>query len=151
MQEAREWSDYRAQPGSGGGGGGEGGGEGGDGGGGGPGGIDEEALRRLGLGRLAAAIEIAQLKVIGSFQKGTIHVPQTGLALVHAGERITPAGVANVNAETGPVIVQISSNDSLLGELLSRAIDVGVVRNADAMNLRMGSDADRRRREGRYG
>jgi len=148
MQEASEWAAFRAQPGFGGdaGGGGEG-----DGGGGGVGGIDEEALRRLGMGRLAAAIEIAQLKVIGSFAKGTIHVPQTGLALVHAGERITPAGVPNVNAETGPVIVQISSDDTLLGELLSRAIDVGVVRNTGEINARIGNDADRRRREGRYG
>jgi len=147
MQEARDWSDYRAQPGAGGEGGG---GDGGEGGGGGGGGIDEEALRKLGLGRLAAAIEIAQLKVIGSFQKGTIHVPRTGLYQLHAGEQVQRAGVANVNAETGPVIVQISANDTLMGELLSRAIDVGVVRNADAMNLRMGTDADRRRREGRY-
>ncbi len=150
MQEAREWSDIRAQPGF--GGGGEDGGRGGEegGGGGGTGGIDEEALRRLGLGRLAAAVEIAQLKVIGQFHRGTIHVPQTAAYLLEAGERVVPRGVPNVTAEAGPVFVQISSNDSLLGELLSRAIDVGVARNADALNQRIGTDADRRRREGRY-
>jgi TP901 family phage tail tape measure protein len=113
----------------------------------------EAEIRRLreelGKLRLGFKVESTQLGVLGSFQKGTLHVPTTGLAYVHAGERITPAGVpARATSET-PVIVQISANDELLGELLDRAIDVRVVRQTSAIADRIGRVADRRSRSGR--
>jgi len=132
-------------------GGGDGGGfdgGGGDGGGGGAGGIDEEALRKLGLGKLAGAIEIAQLKVIGSFQKGTIHVPQTGPYQLHAGEQVVPAGVKSFDGQApAPQVVVIMEPDEAG---LSRYWNARLVEASDAINARFGLDAERRRREGRY-
>lgn len=80
-------------------------------------------------------------------------VPNTALPALHAPALAGAYPVSGVSTRGsgggGDVIVQISSNDSLLGELLSRAIDVRVIRQADAISQRIGERADIRSRAGR--
>lgn len=109
----------------------------------------EELTRQLGLANLGLAVQGRQLNVIGSFEKGTIHVPETGPYMLHAGERVLPSGTRDVSGGGGNVIVQISANDKLLDELLSRAIDVRVLRNVSEIESVMGRNIDMRARVGR--
>jgi hypothetical protein len=46
----------------------------------------------IGQLRLALGVQNAQLPILGSFQKGTLTVPQQGLYELHGGETVVPAG-----------------------------------------------------------
>jgi TP901 family phage tail tape measure protein len=106
-----------------------------------------EEIARL---RLALGVEAAQLGVIGSFQRGTLHVPQTGLALVHAGEKITPAGVPQAASGSGSSTPQVHVYvDDAMG-WLKPFIRTEAVKATDDIAERMGRKADVRSREGRF-
>ena len=78
-------------------------------------------------GASAQAIVLAQLGNVPKFQTGTDYVPQTGLALVHEGEKITPAnenpatgGAASGGIQfhfNGPVIGQQAWINSMIGQI----------------------------------
>lgn len=78
-------------------GGGGGGGAGGD-----QGAEITALLAQIARLNLALGIQGAQSAIIGSFAKGTLSVPETGLALVHAGEQITPAGQVRSGTVAAP-------------------------------------------------
>lgn len=108
-----------------------------------------EEIRRLqeqlGHYRLALGIQNVQLPIIGSFSSGSIHVPQTGLALVHAGERIERAGTPNVNVNTEAPIVNVYVEGDV-APLLEGKIRVQI----ENWERDLGHRANIRAREGRY-
>jgi TP901 family phage tail tape measure protein len=109
-----------------------------------------ELTQRLAQANLALGVQAVQIPIIGSFDKGTIYVPQTGLALVHAGERITPANVPAAAAsgrDNSPVVVHISVADGM--EWLSKYIDARVVSGTGRISIEQGRTADRLARERR--
>lgn len=110
----------------------------------------DELQRQLAQLRLALGIQEVQLPIIGSFARGSIHVPETGLALVHAGERITPAAVRGGDGgsiDDVKVVVNIAEGM----RWLERFIDVRVERGAGAVASRLGREADRVARAGESG
>jgi TP901 family phage tail tape measure protein len=116
------------------------------------GGEDAEELKRIiGQLRLALGIQTAQLGIIGSFQKGTLHVPETGLAMVHAGERITPSGVRSGGdgGSIGDVNVDIIVEDEAMA-WLKQFVRVEFSGAADDIGMKLGRKADERRRSGRF-
>jgi phage-related protein len=133
---------------------GGGGGDFGGGGGGGTGGPDQSALiqqlmEELGKLRLTLAVQNVQVPIIGSFQKGVLSVPETGLALVHAGEQITPAGRPSVaGGAAGDVIVQLHFDDS--NAYLEKFVRAEAIRATPEIAGRLGRMSDTRRRSGRY-
>lgn len=78
-------------------------------------------------GLAAQKIVLAQLANVPKFQTGTDYVPQTGLALVHEGEKIIPAnenpatgGAASGGIQfhfNGPVIGQQAWINSMIGQI----------------------------------
>lgn len=116
-------------------------------------GIIAELERQLGLARLAVGVQAAQFRVIGSFAKGTLHVPFTGLAQVHAGEQIlTSAKVSSAPSASTfaerPVQVQMNFANGM--EWLAEFVDVRVVSSQEAISDRIGRRANMRLRSGRY-
>lgn len=109
----------------------------------------EELKRRVGELTLALGIESAQLPVIASFAKGTIHVPQTGLYELHAGEEVVPRGRprGGDGGSIGDVVIQMNVPDSMAW--LMRQVDARVVKGAANVSVVIGRQADIRRREGR--
>jgi hypothetical protein len=79
------------------------------------------------------------------FAKGTIHVPYTGLALVHAGERIIPANRARAAGGDGgsieQVLVHLSMDDNL-----NDLVTAQVAKSSDRIMLSIGTSSDVRRR-----
>jgi hypothetical protein len=100
---------------------------------------------------LALAIQGAQSGVIGSFAKGTLSVPQTGLALVHAGESITPAGQARGGGggDAGPIHVNLTLGGPLepLARFITATVDSPQV--ADRISVHIGRRATERARSSR--
>jgi TP901 family phage tail tape measure protein len=121
-------------------------------GGGDTGGSDDQRiadlLRQIGLLNLALGIQGVQTGIIGSFKAGTLHVPETGLAMVHAGERITPAGVA-IGGD-GASIGDMNFNVVLEGDMaaLGQFIKVKAVEASPQINQRQNRDFDTARRAG---
>jgi hypothetical protein len=107
-----------------------------------------DALKTIGQLRLALGIENVQLPIIGQFQKGTLNVPTTGLALVHAGEQITPAGVRSGSDSSGPVEVHVHIAEGM--EFLRDLIRVEAVNASGEISARTGRESDFRRRSGGY-
>lgn len=109
----------------------------------------EELKRRIGELTLALGIESAQLPIIASFAKGTIHVPQTGLYELHAGEEVVPRNRprGGDGGSIGDVVIQMNVPDSMAW--LMRQVDARVVRGAANVSVVIGRQADIRRREGR--
>lgn len=98
---------------------------------------------------LALGIQTAQQSIIGSFAKGTLSVPETGLALVHAGESITPAGqVRGGSSPVRPVEVHLHVDDAM--SWLKPFIRAEAVSASDQISVRIGRDASARARSGRY-
>jgi hypothetical protein len=98
---------------------------------------------------LALGIQTAQSAIIGSFAKGTLSVPETGLALVHAGESITPAGQARGSSGTvRPVEVHLHVDDAM--SWLTPYIRAEAVNAADAISVQIGRRATQRARSGRF-
>jgi hypothetical protein len=134
-------------------GGGDSGG-GGDIGGGGGGGADDQSgivallMEELGKLRLALGVQGVQVPIIGSFQRGILSVPQTGLAMVHAGEQITRAGRPSVESAGGDVMVNIHLDGNL--EKLASVIDTRVDVKTPDISKKIGRAAETRRRSGRY-
>jgi TP901 family phage tail tape measure protein len=109
----------------------------------------EELLRTIGQLRLALGIEGVQMPIIGSFQKGALHVAETGLALVHAGEQITPSGVPRGGGGSdAPIVVNVGLHGSL--EALAPYIDTRIDGATDRISVNIGSASDRRRRAGGF-
>jgi len=99
---------------------------------------------------LALGIQTAQSALIGSFAKGTLSVPQTGLALVHAGESITPAGQSRggSGSTSQPVEVHLHVDDAM--SWLTPFIRAEAVNASEAISVRIGTRATERARSGRY-
>ncbi|MGH2921826.1 MAG: hypothetical protein ACRDKU_07170, partial [Gaiellaceae bacterium] len=108
------------------------------------------ALEELGKLRLAFGIQQLQTGIIGAYQRGTLHVPETGLALVHAGEGITPAGVpaaaTAASVDGRPLAVTVVLEGDAAG--LERFVKVKAVEVSDEINLQQSRDFDFRRRAG---
>jgi hypothetical protein len=104
-----------------------------------------ELLRQIALLRQALTIRGAQTAIIGSFQRGALHVPETGPYLLHAGEGVTPAGRGSVVTEAAPSVVYIT----LSGGISEQDIDAKIEGATDRVVVKIGSEADRLRREGR--
>jgi TP901 family phage tail tape measure protein len=106
-------------------------------------------LAQIGQLKLALGIQNVQMPIIGSFDKGTLSVSQTGLALVHAGEQITPAGRPKGD---GGSISDIKVSVQLEGDLqgLEQFVKVKAVEATPQIAGRMGKLADSRRRSGRF-
>jgi len=109
-----------------------------------------QALTQSGRLKLALGVEAVQERVLASFQKGTLHVPQTGVYQLHAGEQVTPAGRAGGggSADSRPIVIEIHETADL--QALGAIIDRRVVANTDAISVTIGRQADRRGREGRF-
>lgn len=104
------------------------------------------ALATIGRLNLALGIQATQAQVLGSFQKGTLHVPATGLYQLHAGEAVTPAGRAAMSgSDHPPVVVQIHESGDIGG-----VIDRRIVANTPRISVMQGQSAERLRREGRF-
>jgi tetratricopeptide (TPR) repeat protein len=113
-------------------------------------GFVQQLLEQLGRYRLALGLQGVQVPVIGSFAKGTLTVPQTGLALVHAGETITPANRAGGDGGSiGDVHVSVVLEGDAAG--LERFIKVKAVEATPAISSEIGRAADTRRRSGLWG
>jgi len=109
----------------------------------------DDLLRQIGQLRLALGIQTAQTAIIGSFAKGTLTVPETGLALVHAGETIRPAAYAPRGGDgpsIGDIQVKVVVED---GAVDANKIRVEAVKATDAIMLKMGTSASERLRSGR--
>ncbi len=110
----------------------------------------DELQRQLAQLRLALGIQEVQIPIIGAFARGSIHVPETGLALVHAGERITAAAVRGGDGGSiDDVRVVVNIADGM--RWLERFIDVRVERGASGVASRLGREADRLARAGESG
>jgi phage-related protein len=127
----------------------------GTGGGGGAGGgksaeLNQQLLAELGKLRLALALQNVQVPIIGQFQGGTLSVSETGLALVHAGERITPAGRpgGGDGGSAGDVVVNIHVDPAMAW--LNGHIRAEAVAAAPMIARAHGQEANTRRRSGRY-
>jgi TP901 family phage tail tape measure protein len=107
------------------------------------------------VARLTQALSIqgAQSALIGSFAKGTLSVPETGLALVHAGEQIVPAGQTKGGQAgapwSGDVNITLSGPLEPLAHFITATVDTPHM--ADRISVRIGQKADARARSGRYG
>src|SRR6185369_9285573 len=103
------------------------------------------------IARLTRALDIqgAQQAVIGTFAKGTLSVPETGLALVHAGEQIVPAGqVRGGRPQTSSPQVNVYVDDAM--GWLKPFIRAEAVNASDQISVRIGQRATERARSGRY-
>ncbi len=114
----------------------------------------DQLKTQLAKALLAVSIQGAQTQIIGSFAKGTLHVPQTGLALVHAGEQIRTA--AQVSSSSGlhggwdgslPNINVVLEGDDAG---FSRYIRVKAVEAASEISDRIGRSANLRVRGGQF-
>ena len=100
--------------------------------------------------RLALGIQGAQIPLIGSFAKGALYVPGTGLAMVHAGERIVPVNErSDVGGSSGgSTVVRLEFASGM--EWLAQFVDARVEgTGADRVAVQIGQNADVLRREGR--
>jgi predicted nucleic acid-binding Zn-ribbon protein len=127
---------------------------GGGGGGAGTGGADVAALlAEIGQLNLALSLQGAQSALIGSFAKGTLSVPETGLALVHAGEQIVPAGQTKGGQAGGPwsgdVNITLSGPLEPLAHFITATVDTPQV--ADRISVQIGRKANQRMRSLRHG
>lgn len=109
-------------------------------------------LAEIGQLNLALSLQGAQSGIIGSFAKGTLSVPETGLALVHAGEQIVPAG--QVRGGDGayssvPPVINLSLSGPLepLAQFITATVDTPQM--ADRISVRIGTKATERARSGR--
>ena len=108
-----------------------------------------DLLRRFSLALGIQNVQTDILRGVPQFQRGTLGVATTGLALVHSGERITPAGINRPGGnDGGPVLVTLEVNDAM--KWLVPFITATVDGATDRVAVRIGRDADRRAREGRY-
>lgn len=106
----------------------------------------DDLLRRIAQLQQALTIQGSQLGIIGAFQKGALYVPETGLALVHAGERITPAGRGAMSVrDSEPAVVYLT----LSGGISEQQIEAKIAGATDRVKVVIGTEADRLRREGR--
>lgn len=107
----------------------------------------EKLLAQLAQFKQALAIQGVQIPLIGSYQRGTLHVPETGMYELHSGERVTSAGVPGGVAVAQPV----QSHEILLdlGEPLNKMVDSRVIELTPTISVLLGDSAERRRREGR--
>lgn len=95
---------------------------------------------------LALGIQKAQLPILGAFQRGTLHVPETGLYQLHAGEQVRTAGTPAISTQTAdPAIVYLT----LSGGISEQDIDMKIEGATDRVIVKLGTEADRRAREGR--
>jgi TP901 family phage tail tape measure protein len=106
-------------------------------------------LAQLGQSNLALSLQGIQLPILGSFQKGTINVPETGAYLLHGGERVTPSGVPYAaggdGGSIGDITIQLVVDDAQLEQL----IHIGAVRATSDISVKMGQAASSRARGGR--
>jgi hypothetical protein len=112
--------------------------------------VDVSALLSQ-IARLTQALDIqgAQQAVLGSFQKGTLHVPATGVYALHAGEAVTPAAVARGDSGSSrPVEVHLHVDDAM--SWLKPYIRAEAVNASDAISVKIGQKATERARSGRY-
>lgn len=117
-----------------------------------------DLLARL-LGEVAdlrynVAVEKAQLPIIGAFQRGTLHVPQTGLALLHAGEQVLTRDQGRGRSGIHPGVdnaqpVEVHLNFANGMDWLRDFVSTEVVQGADRISAVQGRTTDRWRREGR--
>lgn len=109
----------------------------------------EAEIARL---QLALGLQAAQSAVIGAFAKGTLSVPETGLAMVHAGEQIVPAGqVRGGDGGTyGPIQVNLSLSGPLepLAQFVTATVDTPQM--VDRISVRIGQRSMERARSGRH-
>lgn len=114
--------------------------------------LNAELRRMVGQLKLALGLQNVQSPVIAAFQRGTLHVPQTGPYMLHGGERVVPAGFRRTSHDTvagGDIRVIINVADGM--EWLKRFIDVRVDRGAGRVSDLLGREADRRFRAGESG
>jgi TP901 family phage tail tape measure protein len=109
----------------------------------------DDLLRQIGVLKLALGIQGVQQGIIGSFAGGTLNVPQTGLALVHAGETITPAH--HSRDTSGPTLPDIHLHVIVEdGAVNADKIKAIAVQATDQIALKMGNSASERVRSNRY-
>jgi hypothetical protein len=110
----------------------------------------DDLLRQIGQLKLALGIQGVQQGIIGAFSGGTLNVPQTGLALVHSGETITPAGSARGGGNE-PIHVHVHNHvtveDGAVNEDRIKAVAVAA---SDRISQVIGERASERVRSGRY-
>jgi TP901 family phage tail tape measure protein len=110
----------------------------------------DDLLRQIGQLKLALGIQGAQQGIIQSFAGGTLNVPTTGLALVHAGEQITPAGSAR-GGGSEPIHVHVHNHvtveDGAVNQDKIRAVAVSA---SDRISQVIGERAIERARSGRF-
>lgn len=112
--------------------------------------IIDELKRQLAELRLALGIENVQLPLIGAFQTGSIFVPQTGLAMLHAGEQVLTSGRPRLDkAREQDTVVDIRIADGMAW--LAQYIDTRVVKGSAKVSVKIGQEADRRARSGEAG
>jgi hypothetical protein len=101
------------------------------------------------LAGFAAAVGALQTNIIGSFQKGSLYVPNTGLAMLHSGEQVIPAGQSRGGdgASIGDIHVHVIVEDGAVNSDKIKAIAVGA---SDAISQRIGNSASERQRSNRF-
>jgi TP901 family phage tail tape measure protein len=105
--------------------------------------------QQLAQANLALGVQGIQIPLIGAFERGTIHVPETGPYLLHAGEKVTQNGVPAGIGGDG-VVVSIEHNYAPGMEWLQRFVDSRVVVNSSEISIAQGQETSRRLRGGRF-
>jgi hypothetical protein len=123
----------------------------------GSGGLDQSALiealrEEIGRLKLAIGVEAVQLPILGSFQRGALHVPAHGVYELHPGEQVVPRSrVSGTPAYQAPPqrieieLVPVASPE--LGQFVDARVKTPA--NADYVSVSVGREASRRRRDGR--
>jgi hypothetical protein len=104
-------------------------------------------LAQISALKLALAVQGAQLPILGSFRSGALHVPQDGVAMLHAGEKIIRPGVRDSAGSGGDSKLAVELH---LKDQLGDFVDARVLKVAGPLIVQMGNQADQRRREGRF-
>jgi TP901 family phage tail tape measure protein len=106
--------------------------------------------QQLAQANLALGVQGIQIPLIGAFERGTIHVPETGPYLLHAGEKVTqngvPAGVGGDGGSIGDIEIVLRVDDPSLRDL----IRVEAVNASSDISVRQGQEVSRRVRGGRF-
>lgn len=108
------------------------------------------ALAEIARLNLALGIQGAQVQILGSFQTGTLQVPETGPYVLHAGESVTPSGVARGGdgGSIGNVHVHVELTGDAKG--LENFVKVNAVSVFDEIGRKIGVAASDRLRANRF-
>jgi TP901 family phage tail tape measure protein len=107
-----------------------------------------DALAKIASLKLAVGIQGAQLGVIGSFQRGTLHVPHTGIYQLHAGEAVRTRDTSISGGGERPIDLHLHLDGDLAA--LAPMIDARVESKTEGIIVTLGREADRKQREGRW-